>query len=241
MSKSKDYIPGPLENFNTFQFNLNAAIQANIAPWNIPATEAATLLTWSDNFVAIYDSVKTKGNRTTVQVVNYKAYRKDYVRFLRGFVQSYVVNNPAIPLGTRVGMGLNPRAASTRGTRPEIETSPIPELLPLGRGLVRMVFKLSASDKRSACHPDSNGVEVFFRLVNPIVPMKELKVAGEELSAKDLVDAGFENMISTRAQLRKQFPTNKLGHTLEIYARWINTTDADKSGPFSATISMILS
>lgn len=157
---SKDYIPSNNSEFMAFQANLNSEVAANATVWNIPTVEVTALDTWSLGYGPLFEAITNPRTRSQEQVIAHDAYRKDYVAFLRPFVQGFVVNNTLIPISERAAMGLNPRGLNPRSERPAITTSPITDLKSLGGGLVRFAFRVEASNSRSARQPDSNGVEV---------------------------------------------------------------------------------
>lgn len=238
-----DYISQNNSDFDTFQGNVNDEVTANATAWNIPASEVTALNTWSSGFRPLYDAIKNKNTRTRQQMIAFEEYRSNYVAFLRAFCQGFLVNNTLIPISERAAMGLNPRGLNPRSKRPKITSKPIPSLKPLGGGMVQFTFKVEDSNARTARHPDSNGVEVFYK-VEPILmdaqPVNDVLVEEEEEITKDDL-IGYDHTFSTRARFISELGLDKVGHRLTIYARWVNTTDPNKNGPFSATSSMVVS
>lgn len=227
----------------SFQQNLNTQVTANATAWSIPAAEATALDTWSTGYEPLFNAIINKNTRTRQQVIAHDEYRKDYVAFLRPFCQGFLVNNTLIPISERVAMGLNPRGLNPRSQRPEILTAPIPSLKPLGGGMVQFSFKVEDSNTRTARHPESNGVEVYYKL-EPVLtdaqPVNDVLVEDDENIATDDL-AGYEHTFSTRARFVSELGLEHVGQRLTVYARWVNTTDREKSGPFSATTSMVVS
>lgn len=241
---AKDYIPVNNGEFMAFQTNLNNEVAANGVAWSIPADEVTALNTWSTGYAPLFQAILNKNTRTREQVIAHDAYREDYVAFLRAFCQSFLTNNMVIPISERVAMGLNPRGLNPRSERPEILTAPIPSLTPLGGGMVRLSFKVAASSKRTARHPDSNGVEVFYKL-EPLnaaqAVVNDSVEEGEMVINPTVEDVAFLNMFSTRARFVHEYGVDNIGKRLTIYARWVNTSEPKKSGPYSATTSMVIS
>ena len=242
---SRNYIPTNKNDFNNFQLNVNNQVTANATTWNIPGAEATALNNWSMGYDPLYKNVLNKNTRTRQQVIAHDEYRADYVAFLRSFCQGFLVNNTLIPISERAAMGLNPRGLNPRSERPEILGSPIPSLKPLGGGMVQFTFKVADSNSRTARHPDSNGVEVYYKLEpqsvgQPVVLNDELiEEEGSGTMADD--DNGFKNMFSTRARFVNELGIDNIGKRLTVYARWVNTSDPVKNGPYSATTSMVVS
>ena len=240
------YIPSNNNEFMAFQGNLNNEVTANAATWNIPATEASQLTTWSTGYTPLFNAIVNKNARTREQVIAHNLYRKDYEQFLRSFCQAFLTNNPLIPMSERVALGLNPRGLNPPTKRPKITTAPIPSMLPLGGGMMRFSFKVEASDKRVGRHPDSNGVELYATITggvpgpSPIV-LNDGLVEEETVLKMDADDTNPHVYFSTRAQFVAELGLSNIGKTIAIYARWVNTTNPNLSGPYSVTISRVIS
>lgn len=238
----RNYIPVNNNDFNNFQSDINTQVTANATAWNIPAAEATALNNWSTGYEPLYKNIKNKNTRTREQVIAYDEYRADYVAFLRPFCQGFLVNNTLIPMSERAALGLNPRGLNPRSERPVITSAPIPSMKPLGGGMVQFSFKVADSTSRTARHPDSNGVEVFYKLEPQVVEqavLNDVLIEEEPVATQD--DTGFKNMFSTRARFVNELGLENVGMRLTIYSRWVNTSDPSKSGPYSATTSLIIS
>lgn len=243
---AKDYIPYNNNDFNNFQTYLNEQVTANSVAWNIPAAEQTALDTWSTGYAPLYKAILNLDTRTRAQVMAHDEYRDDYVGFLRPLCQGYLTNNPLIPISDRVAMGLNPRGLNPPSERPSILTAPILELKALGGGLVRFAFKVEASNTRSARQEDSNGVEVFYKLQSQVAEAVPVLAEGDEPTSDNpsdngLPSEGYEKMFSTRARFIHQLPIQDIGKTLHVYARWVNTSDATKNGPYSMVLATVVS
>jgi hypothetical protein len=245
---NKDYIPKNIDKFNNFQNYLNGQVITNATPWNVPAAEQTALDTWSQNYVPLYKNVSNLETRSREQVLAYNEYRTDYVAFLRPFCQGYLVNNPLIPVSERVAMGLNPRGLNPPSKRPHITTSPILKLKAMGGGLVRYSFSVEDSKSRSARQADSNGVEVFFKLLSqtPKSADAPVLVAEEDINPNNSAESGlptegYNTFFNTHARFTKQLALSDIGKTLHVYARWVNTSDETKNGPFSMVSATVVS
>jgi len=240
---SKNYIPVNNNSFMLFQLNINDQVTANAAAWNVPAGEVTTLNNWSTGYEPLYNAIKNKNTRTREQVLAHNAYRKDYEAFLRSLCQGFLVNNTLIPISERAALGLNPRGLNPRSERPDITTAPIPKLTPMGGGMVKFTFKQTDSNTRTARHPDSNGVEVYAKLTplaSDAPPVSDSLLEEEIVNVQD-DDNGFEPYFSTRAQFVKELGLENIGMNLTVYARWVNTSDPTKNGPYSAMTSLVVS
>lgn len=229
---TSDYIPDNNKDFKEFEETLNSAVQTNAVAWNIPAGEATDLDTWSTGYLPHYNAIKNENYRTRQQLIDHDVYKKDFVAFLRGFVQSFVVNNKLIPMGTRVGLGLKPRGLNPRTPRPAIDSTPIQSMKPLGGAAVRFTFKVEESSKRIARQPDSNGVRMYYRFIAPGEPLPTSTATDD--------DSGFSEHFSTRAQFRITFGQERKGHTLQIQSKWVNTSDETKNGQLSELLATVI-
>lgn len=240
---SRDYIPNKTAQFMTFQQNLNTQVTANAVAWNVPATEATSLDTWSTGYATVFNPIINKNTRTRQQVIAHDQYKADYIAFLRPFCQAFLTNNLLIPMSERVAMGLNPRGLNPPSTRPKIITAPIPSLKPLGGGMVQFGFKVADSVSLRGRHPDSNGVEVYFKL-EPVSAGQAVlndSLVAEDVEVTDATVDGYDNTFNTRASFISELGLDKVGMRLTIYARWVNTSDPTKNGPYSGAISMVVS
>lgn len=258
MSSSKDYIPGNASQFNTFQANLSTQVSANAPAWNIPAIIATDLSTRSVAFGLVYAPIVNEETRTRQQMLAYNAFRKSYDAFLRSFCQSFLTNNVVIPIDQRKALGLNPRGLNPPSKRTKITTSPIVKLVPMGGGEVKFMFKVEASNKRTGRHPESNGVNVYYRFlpINAAVPAPPVPVpppANQPQDGAPDTDAktsdelngiptdGFEHYFSTKANFTKQLGLSNIGKVLHVYAQWVNTTDPGLSSTFSMVSTVVVS
>lgn len=245
---SRDYIPSNNNDFFNFQNYINAQVSTNATAWNIPAAEQTALDTWSNGYANVYKEITNVETRTRQDITAHDEYREDYVAFLRPFCQGFLTNNLLIPISERAAMGLNPRGLNPRSERPYITTAPVPALKALGGGMVRFSFKVEASNKRSGRQADSNGVEVYYKLLaqtpkpEPVVVLEDsLETASDNPAESGLPTDGYQTMFSTRARFIHQLPIADIGKTLHVYARWVNTSDAKKSGPYSMVATTVVS
>ncbi|MCF8465711.1 MAG: hypothetical protein K9G41_12765 [Flavobacteriales bacterium] len=263
MSTSKDYIPKNAKDFNDFQVFLVARVTASGAVWNIPAANSALLGVKSTDFLPINAAISNVETRSRQQVLAYKTYRIGYDTFLREFCQSFLTNNMLIPIDERKAMGLNPRGINPPSKRPKISTAPIVSVKSAGGGEIKFGFKVDESNKRTARHPLSNGVNVFFRIVSlygavppppppPVTPVVVPSGNGgnSEPSNSSSTDAvslglpssdGFEQTFSTKAAFTRQLPLADIGKVMYVYAQWVNTSDPSSNSTFSMVTTIVIS
>ena len=266
MSKAKPYIPSNNDDFHHFEEKIDTDVTANAAAWGVPASQVSLLNDWSTGYQPVFNAIVNEETRTKQQVLAHKTYKKNYVKFLRPFCQSFLTNNLSIPIDERKAMGLNPRGINPPAKRPAITTAPVSEIKPLGGGKVRFRFKVSQSN-RVGKHPDSNGVEIFYKLVAsggsqpvpppqpptppappapPIVPITPEGNSSNQASNSSAnsglpTQDGYQTYFSTRASFTKQLPLSDIGKTLYVYAQWVNTSNPSNSGQFSMVTVLVVS
>jgi len=256
MATSKDYIPKNAEEFNLFQLYLVAQVTANATIWNIPPTMVTELGNLSTAFGPIYAAVTNVETRSRQQVLAYNNFRIENDPLFRDFCQSFLTNNMLIPIDQRKAMGLNPRGLNPRTTRGKITTAPIVSVSAKGGGEVKFGFKVEASNTRTARHPLSNGVNVFYRIVPiggtapapppiPIGPTDPSADGGNATPAEakaGLPSAdGFEHYFNTRASFTRQLPLADIGKAMHVYAQWVNTSDSSNNSTFSMLTTIVIS
>jgi len=262
MSRRPDYIPPKISAFNKFQSDLYTALAANAVAWGILPTMLTVFAQWSTDYALHYNKVSVKDKRTKEDLDNYKAFLVGYVAFLRSFIQSSVVNNPLIPIGTRGALGLNPRGLTPRQPKEKITTVPIVKLIALGGGLMRFNFKVDTASRIAHMHPDSNGIAIYYRfstIGNP-APLPPPMVSN--LGTPPIIEAadedntrideetradnglptpdGYELYVSTRAQFSLQLGMDNIGRMLHVYARWVNSSKPENNGNFSMVSSILI-
>ena len=243
MSIRRDYIPGNPATFNNWSETLYAFALAQAATI-IPAAQMAAFTAIRAQYLPLWTAYSNEGTRTKQQAIDYRAFIKnDYVPFLRAFVQGYVVNNIEIPIGTRVGLGLSPRGANPRQAKPVIKAIPTMSVSPLGGGKVSFGFTPSGN-KRTGILTEADGITLFFRTASgkqPVeVTINDGLVPLESVTRTEL-DGPVESYYSTKARFTLQFARELVGTFLEVYARWTNSSDPSKNGPFSSTIKVVIS
>ena len=227
---SKDYIPGRTEQFFVFEQFLTEQVVANGSQWGVPANVVTELQTRSSAYAQLFETIVNRKVRTSQQVDAHQLGRRAYTAFLRQLVQAYLVNNPEIPQDMKRAMGLRPRQG--RGSRPAIATMPVPVLRAMGGGVVRCEFRIEGSSSRTSLHPDSNGVELRISYAMPADTTR----SGEEGKATLLRE---ETMVRTRSGFR--LDTGMKGRVMRVSARWANTVQPEKSGPWCEEQTLFVS
>ncbi len=225
-----DYIPGRTEQFFIFEQFLTEQVVANSSQWGIPANMVTELQARSSAYAQLFGTIVNRKVRTPQQVDAHRLGRRAYTAFLRQLVQGYLVNNPTIAQEVKRAMGLNPRQG--RGSRPAIATMPVPVLRAMGGCMVRCEFRTEGSSGRTSLHPDCNGVELRISYAMPA----EATRSGEEGKPMVLRE---ETVVRTRSMFR--LDTGMQGRVMRVKARWVNTTQPVKSGPWCDDQSLFVS
>ncbi len=256
MSQAPDYIPRNIEDFNFFQSNLTARVTAGPAAWNVPPTMVTELGTWSTEFAPLHTAMSNDDTRNKAQKTGYEVYRKNYEVFLRQLCQGFLTNNSMIPIEDRVAMKLNPRGLRPRTPRVKISTPPVLSIRPMTGGEVYFGFKIEGSNKVSARHPQSNGVEVFYKIVAngaptpppPTPPTSSVNEtdpapSGDASNAAEGLPSnnGFTAITHSRARFTRQMGLDNIGKILHVYARWVNTSNSALSSTYSMVATVVIS
>jgi hypothetical protein len=233
---NEDYIPGGNRAFHEWQQFLTEKVTANGAAWNIQQSVIDEQTTQNAVYNTLYANIKIKQVRTTQQVDAHKVGRRSYTTFLRQLVQGYLVNNPLIPFDEKRAMGLNPREG--RGKREKIVEIPVVSLVAIGGAFMRFEVRMPGTSGRARMNPLSNGVElrVYFTKGGNSAP--RLSEEGQQvllpIEAREV-----HTLLSTRAIFTKD--TKMQGYTMHVQARYVNTVDPEKSGPWSNEVTMVVS
>lgn len=245
MAKNRDYIPTNPDGFNTWSEELYAFALAQ-AVTIIPAAQMAAFTAIRLLYLPLWTAYKNEVTRTRQQSVDYRQFiKRDYVPFLRAFVQGYVVNNVEIPIGARVGLKLNPRGVNPRVSKPTIKVYPDMSVKPLGGGKVAFAFSPSGN-KRTGILPEADGITITFRIISRNAISQVVINDGAEPTTTEhitaaQVDGPTESFYSTKARFTLQFGREAIGNYLEVYARWTNSSEPSKSGGYTSAVTIVIS
>jgi hypothetical protein len=225
--KRPSYVPTRNEIYNSWQKFLNTQVNLNAVAWGIPAGVITDFNTMFATFAVLFGLIENEPTRTKPNVANYNAFKKDYTTFLRSLVQGYLVNNVAISVGDKVGMGLNPRLGG-KGNRVKIQTLPIMSIINLGGSNMQFQFKVQDGGPRPAIHPDADEVELSYT----IMPLN---------AAPGTPPSEAGTYSSTRGSFSYIVGLDFVGQRLIVRSRWVNATDPEKSGGWSGEFGIVIS
>ena len=115
---------------------------------------------------------------------------------------------------------------------------------------MQFAFKVTTDNKRSGKHPDSDGLEIYYRIQMPGTMPPPPPVVTNDPSPDNpdgtgdnngLPSHNYQYAFKTRARFTHQFALTDIGKLLHVYARWVNTNDGQKNGPFSMVSTRVIS
>ena len=213
---ARDYIPRKADNFNIFQGNLAKAVSANAAAWKIPADEVTTLTGSSAQYTKLYEATSNIPNRTHVDAVKHTDFRNDFEKYLRHFVNAYIRSNKLIDDPAKSALGIKVRG-KRRGHLTQIDDTVLLILEPMGGALMRVRCRVPSAEGKPRLHHQAHGVEIAFSVgTQPAHP-----------------DAAEKRVIKKRAQFLLHLAENQRGQMLYAFARWVNLTNEELSGPWN--------
>src|SRR3972149_1122993 len=222
--ETNDFMPEGNEEFDTFQGILYGYIVAHVpgtaAPWGYPQSRVDTMTVKKDRWDAAWLIGKDENLRNHGDVIEMQQAKADYESDIRDFVTEWIRNNSLITDQVRVQMGI-PVEDEIATDRPQIETSPLFKVKPLGGGRIDASFRVDKDQTRPSMHPDADVLEFVFKIGTP-APTK--------------VEDCPEQQLSTKAHFTMQMETADITKKIFGFARWRNLEDETKSGTWTEMI-----
>lgn len=224
MNTSNDYIPAGNEEFDTFQAILYGHIFAHrfgtAEPWGYSNARLDVLTTKKTRWDAAWLVGKDENKRNHGDVIEMDQSRTEYEADIRDFVAEFIKKNSLITDKQRGLMGI-PINDTTPTDRPQIETSPLWKVKPLGGGRIDLSFRVDKDQTRPSLHPHADLVEFVFKIGGTI---------------PDKVEDCTEKELSTKAHFTMQMETGDITKKMYGFARWRNNVDVEKSGTWTELI-----
>jgi len=222
-----DFIPSGDADFDEWQQNLVTHVNAGGAAWAIPAPRVAALIARQTQWATDYAAGGKHVDRTDSQQLKKTQTRDVYEKEVRDFVGEFIRKNSLVTDDERRAMKVT--VADTEPTdRPQIETPVFLALLPKAGARFTVECRVEHDSSRPSRHKDADGVELAY-----IVAPKD------ELPANPNVTT--ESKLSGKARVRLELSIEDAGKSLHVFARWVNTTDDSKNGPWSGLASKVIS
>jgi len=222
--KNIDFVPPGNEEFDTFQGILYGYIAAHVpgtaAPWGYPQSRVDTMTVKKNRWDAAWLIGKDENLRNHGDVIEMDEAHVDYESDIRDFVGEFIKKNSLITNEQRSLMGI-PIDDDVNSERPQIETSPLFKVKPLGGARIDLSFRVDKDQTRPSMHPDADVLEFVF------------KIGG---SAPTKVEDCPEEKLSTKAHFTMQMETADITQKIRGFARWRNLVDETKSGTWTEII-----
>lgn len=224
MSKSKDYIPASIAKFNEFQTNFVTKVVAGAVAWAIAAGKVTALQAAQAIYVALYNAIADPATKTKGAIHAHRVGMNTFIKYIRTFVNENIRGNAVITAQERIDMGLNP-GDGTKTPRPDILTAPVAIITPMGNGVVHFECRVVGDDSRPSIQADADGLE--FRFSQGEVPPAGLEETNH-------------TFFSTKARFNKIAEQHEIGKKNYFFARWKNTSDDTKSGPWCPMVTITI-
>ena len=198
---------------------------ANWQIWEIPEADTAVVVDGQATYQPFYDDWSDEDKRNDTIIENHKREHKTYVKLIREYVGENLRNNSNLDTGDLSGLSLT--VPDTEPTdKPQLEDRPLVGAEMKGGALLKMQFRIAEDSTRPSMHPDAHALELKYQ------------VGGTEP-----VNAAATNKSATFTKSRHsiQLDVENAGQYFYGFARWINTSEGSKSGPYSVLIKIIIS
>jgi hypothetical protein len=238
-----DYIPDAYDKFDTWQKQFvdelltdpvsddvivfpppPGAEPANWQNWEIPQADMAVVVDGQATYQPFYDDWSDEDARNQNIVENHVREHGIYETLIRDFVAENLRKNPELDTGDLSALGLT--VPDTEPTdKPQLEDRPLVSSKMKGGALLKLTFKIAEDSKRPSMHPDAHGLELKYQI-------------GGDKPAN--ADATNKSVTFTKARHSLKLDTADAGKFFYGFARWINTSEASKSGPYSLIIERMI-
>lgn len=204
---------------------VGGADPANWQNWEIPEADTAVIVNGQATFQPFYDDWSDESNRTPTMTEDHKREHKIYENLIREYVGENLRKNTNLDTGDLTELGLT--VPDTEPTdKPQLEDRPLVGAEMKGGGLLKLQFRIADDSTRPSMHPDAHALELKY-----------------QIGGTEPVNAAATNKSDTFTKSRHniQLDTADAGQFFYGFARWINTSESSKSGPYSVIIKIIIS
>lgn len=193
--------------------------------WEIPEADTAVVVEGQAIYQPYYDAWSDEDARNTTIIENHKREHKIYVTKIREYVAENLRNNSNLNTGNLAALGLT--VPDTEPTaKPQLEDRPIVIAEMKGGALLKLQFRIAQDSTRPSMHPDAHALELKYQIGGT-----------EPVNA----EATNQSVSFTKSRHTLQLGVANAGQYFYGFARWINTSDNSKSGPYSVLIKIIIS
>jgi hypothetical protein len=146
MRERKDILNTGLDAYEIFVNQMYAAANANRVAWNISAATMAAYLVLLNKWNSKWSVSKNKKTANTVDRTETTTARKKLTKFLRPFVQIYIMRNTALTDADIIKCGLQPyKKTKTKSKKPK--SSPLMIYVIKGSHIIEAFYSQAAGDK----------------------------------------------------------------------------------------------
>ncbi len=238
------FIPDPFNEFDVWQKQfvkgiLTDPVTGNPAPfppgpgadpsnwqnWEITEADTAVVVDGQATFQPFYDDWSDESNRTPKIIEDHQREHDIYENLIREYVGENLRNNSNLDTGDLAELGLTV-PDTERTAKPQLEDRPLVAAEMKGGALLKMQFEIAEDSTRPSMHPDAHALELKYQIGGT-----------EPVSADDTT----QSVTFAKARQQIQLGVENAGQFCYGFARWINTSDNSKSGPYSVLIKIIIS
>ncbi len=238
------YIPEPYNEFDAWQKQfvkglledpatgdptvfppIGGADPANWVNWEITEADTAVVVDGQATYQPFYDEWSDEDARNATISENHKREQAIYEKLIREYVGENLRKNSNLDTGDLTELGLTV-PDTERTAKPQLEDRPLVAAEMKGGALLKMQFEIAEDSTRPSMHPDAHALELKYQIGGT-----------EPASANDTT----ESVTFTKARHQIQLGVENAGQFFYGFARWINTSDNSKSGPYSVIIKIIIS
>jgi hypothetical protein len=222
-NKRKDILNGKLAEYDTFVNNLYSKCNANMVTWNMPAAQMSDFLSLLNKWNAKWTISKMQNNALAKDRKATNIARKNLTKFLRPFVQVYVMRNANLTDADIVTCGLQPYDRTrTRVGRPD--SIPSMEYKSATVHTIEVFYRQGAKQK---------GVKNRGKPLN--VAFCKIRYSIGENPPKNIAD--FEHtVLITRSPGRIQFDGEDAGKKVTFAACWVSVSNLEGDSTNTQTL-----
>lgn len=198
---------------------------ANWEIWEITEADTAVVVNGQATYQPFYDDWSDESNRTPKMTEDHKREHGIYEKLIRDYVAENLRNNSNLDTGDLRELGLT--VPDTEPTdKPQLEDRPLAGAEMKGGALLKLQFRIDTDSTRPSMHPDAHALELKY-----------------QIGGTEPVNAAATNKSATFTKSRHslQLDVANAGKYFYGFARWINTSESSKSGPYSLIIKIIIS
>lgn len=240
---AEDYIPEAFGKFNDWQKQFLSGLltdpvtgdetdfpsdpsddSANWAIWEIPEADMQVLVDGQTTYQPFYDDWSDEDKRNQTIVENHVREHGIYEKLIRDFVAENLRNNSNLDTGDLSSLGLT--VPDTEPTdKPQLEDRPLVGAEMKGGALLKLQFRIDTDSTRPSMHPDAHALELKY-----------------QIGGTEPVNAAATNKsgVFTKSHHSLQLDVADAGKYFYGFARWINTSESSKSGPYSVLIKIMI-